>query len=173
MLPCGKPPRAEGLGRMYDAHPLETRDVLSLMIAATLLGTALACSKAPEAAGGTKRLSLAEVKTTLAGATGTAPDLSQADLRGLDLSGLDFKRANLTKAQLARARLVKANLFRCDLTDAVLSDADLRDANLDGTVLRRANLQRANLEGASLFATIVEQAISAAPIWLAPGSSGT
>ncbi len=70
MLPCGKPPRAEGLGRMYDAHPLETRDVLSLMIAATLLGTALACSKAPEAAGGTRRLSLAEVKTTLAGRPG-------------------------------------------------------------------------------------------------------
>ncbi len=148
-------------------------DVLSLLIAATFLGTALACSKAPEAAGGTTRLSLAEVKTTLAGATGTAPDLSQADLRGLDLSGLDFKRANLTRALLARAKLVKANLFTCDLTDAVLTDADLRGANLDGTVLRRANLQRANLEGARLFATIVEQAISAAPIWLAPGSSGT
>jgi uncharacterized protein YjbI with pentapeptide repeats len=118
-----------------------------------------AANSASEVDTPTTRMSLAQLKAKLTGATEEKPpDLTKADLSGLDLSGVDFKRANLAGARLAGTKLVGANLFTADLTDAVLTDADLSKANLDGSVLRRANLQRANLEGASLFATIIEAA---------------
>lgn len=101
--------------------------VVHLLIAATLLATELACRKAPVAAGGTQRLSLSQLKTKLAAATGsTPPDLSQADLQGLDLSGLDFKRATQTLLGGAQWLTEHYMLVRADESTAWANGPPLR-----------------------------------------------
>ena len=99
-------------------------------------------------------LTAGEVKSIIAGARGTRPNLAGHELAGLDLTGVAFHGALLDRANMSEAILIGADLSQTRMDGANLSSVKMDRAQASGETLRGATFlttaRNANFTGADL-----------------------